>query len=133
LAQWVSGTALVLFALSWAAIAGAPRPLVLLTVGVVVLDLAGQALHVTNQHLIVDIDPTASSRLIGSYTVYYSIGTGAGAIGGTVFADYYGVLFRAPSLIEQATDGGPLEAGVLLVPAAACSVRAGRLDGWAAP
>ncbi|MEK8168793.1 hypothetical protein NKH77_00210 [Streptomyces sp. M19] len=31
----------------------------------------------------------------------------AGLIGGTVFAGYYGVLFRAPSLIEQATGGGP--------------------------
>lgn len=53
----------------------------------------------------------------------------AGLIGGAVFAGYYGVLFRAPSLIEQATGGGPLEAGVLLVPAAACSVLAGRLVG----
>ncbi|MFF1487522.1 MFS transporter [Streptomyces sp. NPDC058319] len=53
----------------------------------------------------------------------------AGLIGGTVFAGYYGVLFRAPSLVEQATGGGPLEAGVLLVPAAACSVLAGRLVG----
>jgi MFS family permease len=53
----------------------------------------------------------------------------AGLIGGTVFAGYYGVLFRAPSLIEQATGGGPLKAGVLLVPAAACSVLAGRLVG----
>ncbi|MEV0280858.1 MFS transporter [Streptomyces sp. NPDC050610] len=53
----------------------------------------------------------------------------AGLIGGTVFAGYYGVLFRAPSLIEQATGGGPLEAGLFLVPAAVCSVLAGRLVG----
>lgn len=53
----------------------------------------------------------------------------AGLIGGTVFAGYYGVLFLAPSLIEQATGGGALEAGALLVPAAACSVLAGRLVG----
>ena len=53
----------------------------------------------------------------------------AGLVGGTVFADYYGVLFLAPSLIEQATGGGALEAGALLVPAAACSVLAGRLVG----
>ncbi|WP_231960573.1 MFS transporter [Amycolatopsis thermoflava] len=56
----------------------------------------------------------------------------AGLIGGTVFAGYYGVLFLAPSLIEQATGGGALEAGVFLVPAAACSVLAGRLVGAAA-
>lgn len=53
----------------------------------------------------------------------------AGLIGGTVFAGYYGVLFCAPSLIEQATGGGPLEAGVLLIPAAVCSVLAGRMVG----
>jgi len=53
----------------------------------------------------------------------------AGLLGGAVFAGYYGVLFRAPSLIEQLTGGGPLRAGVLLVPAAVCSVLAGRSVG----
>ncbi|WP_410595575.1 MFS transporter [Amycolatopsis sp. lyj-23] len=52
-----------------------------------------------------------------------------GLIGGTVYSGYYGVLFLAPSLIEQATGGGALEAGLLLVPAAACSVLTGRLIG----
>ncbi|WP_237774286.1 MFS transporter [Actinosynnema sp. ALI-1.44] len=55
----------------------------------------------------------------------------AGLVGGAVFAGYYGVLFLAPSLIEQATGGGALEAGALLVPAAACSVLAARLVGAA--
>jgi MFS family permease len=54
----------------------------------------------------------------------------AGLVGGAIFAGYYGVLFVAPSLIEQATGGGALEAGAVLVPAAACSVLAGRLVGW---
>jgi MFS family permease len=53
----------------------------------------------------------------------------AGLVGATIFAGYYGVLFLAPSLIERATGGGALEAGALLVPAAACSVPAGRLAG----
>jgi MFS family permease len=53
----------------------------------------------------------------------------AALVGGVVFAGYYGVLFLAPSLIEQATGGGALEAGALLVPAAACSILAGRLVG----
>jgi MFS family permease len=54
----------------------------------------------------------------------------AGLVGGAIFAGYYGVLFVAPSLIEQATGGGALEAGALLVPAAACSLLVGRLVGW---
>ncbi|MGF7233805.1 MAG: MFS transporter [Frankia sp.] len=83
LAQWVSGISLVLFTVSWAAIGAAPHSLILLGVGLVILDFAGQSLHVTNQHLIVETDPTASSRMIGSYMVYYSIGTGGGAIAAT--------------------------------------------------
>jgi predicted MFS family arabinose efflux permease len=83
LAQSVSAIALVLFALSWAAIAGTPRSLILLIIGIVTLDLAGEALHVINQHLIVEIEPAASSRLIGGYMIYYSIGTGGGAIAAT--------------------------------------------------
>ncbi|HEX7304323.1 MFS transporter [Lentzea sp.] len=53
----------------------------------------------------------------------------AGLVGATVFAGYYGVLFVAPSLIERTTGGGALAAGALLLPAAACSVVAGRLVG----
>ncbi|MGW7560946.1 MFS transporter [Streptomyces sp. NPDC054757] len=52
-----------------------------------------------------------------------------GLIGGAVFAGYYGVLFLAPSLIERATGGGALEAGLFLAPAAVCSVLSGRLVG----
>lgn len=82
-AQVVTGGALVLLPLSWAAIRAAPSSLVLLAVGIVVLDFAGQALHVTNQHLIVAGRPEASSRIIGGYMVYYSLGTGGGAIAAT--------------------------------------------------
>jgi predicted MFS family arabinose efflux permease len=82
-AQRVTGLALVLLPLSWAAIAAAPRSLVLLAVGMLVLDFAGQSLHVTNQHLIVAGSHGASSRIIGSYMVFYSVGTGGGAIAAT--------------------------------------------------
>jgi predicted MFS family arabinose efflux permease len=82
-AQVVTGTSLVLLALSWAATQAAPHSLLLLAVGVVFLDLAGQALHVTSQHLIVGTGSANSSRMIGSYMVYYSVGTGGGAIAAT--------------------------------------------------
>ncbi|GAA1181413.1 MFS transporter [Pseudonocardia alaniniphila] len=82
-AQWVTGVALVLFAVSWAPIGWLPHSLVPLIIGIVILNFAGQAISVINQHLIVAIDPTASSRLIGSNTVYYAIGTGGGAIAAT--------------------------------------------------
>jgi predicted MFS family arabinose efflux permease len=82
-AQWVTGITLVLFAISWAPIAWLPNSLIVLIIGIVVLNLAGQAISVTNQLLIVEIDPTASSQLIGGNTVYYAIGTGGGAIAAT--------------------------------------------------
>jgi predicted MFS family arabinose efflux permease len=82
-AQWVTGTCLALLIASWAATRAAPYSLPLLTVGVLVLDFAGQALHVTNQHLIVAANPAISSRVIGSYMAFYSIGTGGGAIAAT--------------------------------------------------
>ncbi|HEX4360159.1 MAG TPA: MFS transporter [Pseudonocardia sp.] len=90
LAQWVTGVTLVLFALSWVPIAWLPRSLIPLVVGIIVIDLAGQAIHVTNQQLIVAIDPEASSRLIGSNMVYFAIGTGGGAIAATTAYSLWG-------------------------------------------
>ena len=82
-AQWVTGISLVLLTASWAATWAAPYSLALLAVGVVVLDFAGQALHVTSQQLIVAGNPAASSRAIAGYMIFYSVGTGAGAIAAT--------------------------------------------------
>jgi predicted MFS family arabinose efflux permease len=89
-AQWVTGITLVLFAISWAPIAWLPHSLIVLIVGIVILNLAGQAISVTNQHLIVAIDPSASSRLIGGNTVYYAVGTGGGAIAATTVYSAWG-------------------------------------------
>jgi predicted MFS family arabinose efflux permease len=82
-AQWVTGICLALLILSWAATREAPYSLPLLAVGILVLDFAGQALHVTSQQLIVAANPAASSRIIGSYMTFYSVGTGGGAIAAT--------------------------------------------------
>lgn len=89
-AQWVTGVTLVLFALSWLPIAWLPHSLIPLLVGIIVIDFAGQAIHVTNQHLIVGLDPAASSRLIGSNMVYYSIGFGGGAVAATTTYSAWG-------------------------------------------
>lgn len=49
----------------------------------ILLDLAVQAVHVTNQTLIYTLHPAAGSRLIGGYMVFYSIGSATGAIAAT--------------------------------------------------
>ncbi|MNH37042.1 Major Facilitator Superfamily protein [compost metagenome] len=55
-----------------------------LVIGIVLLDLGGQALHVTNQSLIFRTRPEAHSRLVGLYMLFYALGSGLGAIGTTV-------------------------------------------------
>jgi predicted MFS family arabinose efflux permease len=55
-----------------------------LVAGVVILDLAVQAVHVTNQSMILAVRPAAGSRLIGGYMVFYSIGSASGSIASTM-------------------------------------------------
>jgi predicted MFS family arabinose efflux permease len=78
-----TGTALALLALSWLPLALARDSLWALALGVIVLDLAVQAVHVTNQALIHALRPDAGSRLIGGYMVFYSIGSATGALAAT--------------------------------------------------
>ncbi|MBO0144530.1 MFS transporter [Agrobacterium sp. Ap1] len=90
LGQWTTGSSLVLLLASWALIAMMPISLLFLFAGIVLLDLAVQAIHVTNQSIILARYPDASSRLIGGYMVFYSIGSAIGAISSTVAYAYGG-------------------------------------------
>lgn len=54
-----------------------------MAVGVILLDFAVQAVHVTNQSLIFAARPDAQSRLVGAYMCFYSVGSGLGAIAAT--------------------------------------------------
>lgn len=85
--QATTGAALALLALSWLPIGFLDRSIALFALGVVLLDFAVQAVHVTNQSLMVAAFPAADSRLVGGYMLFYSIGSGIGAISSTaVFA-----------------------------------------------
>ncbi|MFF8099976.1 MFS transporter [Streptomyces sp. NPDC016640] len=75
----VTGLALTLLVLSWAAIAQLPWSLWLLVAGIVVLDFAVQAVHVSNQHLLTAARPDRVSSVIGGYMVFYSLGSALGA------------------------------------------------------
>ncbi|MGV9292967.1 MFS transporter [Amycolatopsis sp. NPDC003676] len=76
-ASLVTGGALVLLAVSWLAV-GQPS-LWLLGVGVLVLDFAVQAVHVSNQHLLTAAHPDRTSSVIGGYMIFYSLGSALGA------------------------------------------------------
>jgi predicted MFS family arabinose efflux permease len=84
LGQWTTGVALVLLLASWLPLSCMTDSLWLLVVGIVVLDLGGQAIHVTNQSMIFNTHPEAHSRLVGCYMIFYTIGSGLGAIASTI-------------------------------------------------
>ncbi len=81
-AQHTSAIALILMLLSWLPLALAPHSLTALIIGILTLDLAVQALHVTNQSMILR-SGTQHSRLIGAYMLCYAIGSGGGALAAT--------------------------------------------------
>lgn len=83
LSRRTTGIALALLTASWLPLALTRHSLWALVVGVILLDLAVQAVHVTNQTLIYALHPDAGSRLIGGYMVFYSIGSATGAIAAT--------------------------------------------------
>ena len=85
-----TGVALALLTLSWLPIAFVESSLLAMVVGVVLLDFAVQAVHVTNQSLILAARPDAQSRLVGAYMCFYSVGSGLGAIAATYTYAHFG-------------------------------------------
>jgi len=89
-AERTTGVSLALLVFSWGAIGFLPHALTVFTIGVVLLDFAVQAVHVTNQSLIFAARPDAHSRLVGGYMVFYSAGSALGAIASTASYARYG-------------------------------------------
>ncbi|MFD7293025.1 MFS transporter [Streptomyces sp. NPDC059897] len=79
----ITGGALVLLAASWLATGQASWSLWPVVVGVVVLDFAVQAVHVSNQHILTAAYARHTSSVIGGYMLFYSLGSAVGAIGTT--------------------------------------------------
>lgn len=80
LGQKTTGISLVILLLSWLPIGYVHHSLWFLILGVILLDLAVQAVHVTNQSLIYEVRPEAQSRLTAAYMIFYSIGSATGSI-----------------------------------------------------
>ncbi|MEX3980135.1 MFS transporter [Paraburkholderia sp. EG287A] len=102
--QRTSAAALALLLLAWWPLSMLGHSLWMLLVGIVLLDLGGQALHVTNQSLIFRSDAQLHSRLVSLYMLFYAVGSGLGAIGTTAtyaVAGWHGVcmLGAATSLL----------------------------------
>ncbi|MDX6039683.1 MFS transporter [Scandinavium lactucae] len=82
-AQRTSAAALWALLLAWWPLSQMQWSLGVLVIGIILLDLGGQALHVTNQSLIFRTRPEAHSRLVGLYMLFYAVGSGLGAIATT--------------------------------------------------
>lgn len=82
-ASLVAGTGLALLALSWIASGQAAWSLWLVVVGVVVLDFAVQAVHVSNQSLLIAAYSGRTASVIGGYMIFYSLGSALGATAST--------------------------------------------------
>ncbi|TDD28513.1 MFS transporter [Nonomuraea terrae] len=76
----VTGWALVVLIVSWTFTACTGQSLWLLSAGVILLDLAVQAVHVSNQHLITTARPRQAGGVIGAYMAFYSLGSALGAV-----------------------------------------------------
>lgn len=109
-ASAVTGGALALLAASWLAIGHASWSLLLIAGGVIVLDFAVQAVHVSNQHLLTTAYPDRTSSVIGGYMFFYSLGSALGAaatttvysVGGWTASSILGGAFAACGLIVWA-------------------------------
>ncbi|MEW2480269.1 MFS transporter [Mycobacterium sp. NPDC049093] len=99
-ASTVTGGALALLAVSWLAIGHASWSLLPIVVGVVVLDFAVQAVHVSNQHLLTTAHPHLTSSVIGGYMFFYSLGSALGATATT--AAYSAAGWTASALLGAA-------------------------------
>jgi predicted MFS family arabinose efflux permease len=78
-ANRITGLALVALIASWALIGQLSWSLILVVVGIVVLDFAVQAAHVSNQHILTTLHPDRVSTTVGGYMMFYSLGSAVGA------------------------------------------------------
>jgi len=101
LGQLATGICLLLLVLAWLPLGLLSYGLGWLVMGIVLLDLAGQAIHVLNQSLIFSAHPQAHSRLVGCYMLFYAVGSGLGAFASThvfALAGWYGVCWLGASV-----------------------------------
>ncbi|MFI6520864.1 MFS transporter [Spirillospora sp. NPDC050679] len=82
-AQPISGWSLALLIASWPLIAATEPTLWPLAAGIVLLDFAVQAVHVSNQHQLTAAHPDHASSVIGAYMAFYSLGSALGAVTST--------------------------------------------------
>jgi len=98
LASWGG---LVMLLVSWLLMWDAAHALWLLVVGVILLDVAVQGVHINNQSVIYQLDAAARNRITSAYMTCYFIGGALGSIAGTAAyaqAGWHGVVVVGAAL-----------------------------------
>jgi predicted MFS family arabinose efflux permease len=95
-----TAAASALLALSWVPLALGERSLTWLIVGILVIDMAAQALHISNQSEIYRLAPEARSRINSAYMTSYFAGGALGSAGSAAAWDVGG--WGAVSLVGAA-------------------------------
>jgi len=89
-AALATSVALVLLAASWLPLGFSTHSLIALVLGVIVLDLAAQLLHVSNQNVVYALRPEARNRLNAGYMTGYFIGGSLGSLVSAQVFDRFG-------------------------------------------
>lgn len=100
-AQRASGVSLLLLVFAWLPLGLIDQGIIYLIGGIILLDLAGQAIHVLNQSMIFTAHPQSHSRLVGCYMLFYAVGSGLGAFAGShiyAWAGWHGVCWLGGSV-----------------------------------
>lgn len=84
---WVTWGGAAMLLASWLALLAGAHSLAALIVGVLLLDVAVQAVHIANQGVIYRLDAAARNRITSAYMTCYFIGGALGSwLGGAAFA-----------------------------------------------
>ncbi|HEX5267866.1 MAG TPA: MFS transporter, partial [Acidimicrobiales bacterium] len=89
-ARHSTGAATALLFGSWLALWLGRSSLLALVLGILILDVGAQGLHITNQGEIYRLRPEARSRLTAAYMVLYFVGGAAGSVSSATLYDRLG-------------------------------------------
>jgi predicted MFS family arabinose efflux permease len=88
-ARWSTAVTTLLLTLSWLALWAGGHVLALLVVGIFVLDVGAQGVHITNQGAIYALAPEARSRINSAYmTAYFAGGAAGSALSAAIYSTY---------------------------------------------
>lgn len=89
LVQWASGTCAVLLIAVWPLFALGGQYWVVFVISFVLVDLALQGVHVSNQNVVYALDPAARARINSVYMTTYFVGASAGSAVGTLAWEHF--------------------------------------------